>query len=294
VITRAVHFALLALVIASLVPREALRGQTQSTCGGETAPGWFRSSQRALIPADRSVRQVEQDLIARARQQVVEQASGVQVSVATMRTRGETMTDGRSASYSDVYMEMFRQASDGRIIEERRPVCVTLLGTDSLVVVLDARVEVEREAAATGFEGSVRTNQPVYRVGDAVEISVEASEQTRVYLFAVDATGVATLVFPNRYDTLNVLQSRQARRVPARGAPYSLVAELNPELGAPHGEMVLAVFYRGAAGSPFATADAFARRFTLAEINRTILALPRRDRIEMMADYEIRSADVPR
>lgn len=200
------------------------------------------------------------------------------------------MVGGRSAAYSDVYLEMFSQSTEGRIVDERPP-CVMRLGTDSLLLVLHAKVAVEREPPAAGFQAEVRTNQPAYFHGDLIEVSVRANQPARVFLFAVTPDGAATLFFPNRYDTLNLVQPGENRYIPARGtAPYSLVAELNPQLGSPHAEMVLAVFYRGDEGAPFSVRDAFTRSFTLAEVNRVLIDVPRRHRLETMAGYEIRAA----
>lgn len=271
------------------LPTPSMAQSPGATCGTMTGDGWRRSEQVAHIPADRSRLQVEQALLARARQAVVDEASGIRVAGTTVRSRAETMVGGRSAAYSDVYLEMFSQSTEGRIVDERPP-CVMRTGTDSLRLVLLAKVEVEREPPAAGFQAEVRTNQPAYFHGDPIEVSVSANQPARVFLFAVTPDGAATLFFPNRYDTLNLVRPGEDRYVPARGtAPYSLVAELNPQLGSPHAEMVLAFFYRGEGVAPFSVRDAFARSFTLAEVNRVLIDVPRRHRLERMAGYEIRA-----
>lgn len=285
------RFVSLTTLCGLLVPFGA-GAQDGMSCPEQAERGWNRSEQLAGVPPDRSREEVRQELLARARRAVVDEASGIRIAGARVRSQSETMTGGRSTDYSDLYLEMFSQTTEGRIVEERAP-CLIRIGADSLRLVLFARVQSETESVAVGFDASVTTNQPAYRDGDPIEVTVRVSQSARVYLFSVTPDGAATLFFPNRYDTLNVVAPEQVRHVPARGgAPYTLVAELNPRLGTKHAEMVLAVFYRGDAGQPFAVRDAFARGFTLAEINRALLAVPRRERTEAMTGYEIRGAEV--
>jgi len=280
-----------ATVLGTLLPLGSASAQGGSGCPVQVERGWNRSLQAARIPPDRSFEQMRQELLARARQAVVDEASGVRISGARVRSQSETMSNGRSADYSDVYLEMFSQTTDGRIVEERDP-CIVRIGADSLQLVLHARVQTESEESALGFDARVSTNQPAYRDGDQIEVTVSASASARVYLFSVAPDGAATLFFPNRYDTLNIVAPEQVRHVPARGgASYNLVAELNPRLGTKHAEMVLAVFYRGDAGQPFSVRDAFTKGFTLAEINRVLLAVPRKERAEAMTGYEIRASE---
>jgi hypothetical protein len=196
------------------------------------------------------------------------------------------MANGESREFRDSFVELYAQDAAGLIVEERfrstRP------SPDSLVVTYEARVACDAGSAPAGFSGRVETDRETYREGDAVSIEVEASTQARLYLFSVHQDGVANLIFPNRYDTVHVLAAGRRRRVPSPTAGYTLPASLKAGLGREQAEMLLAVFYTGTGLDPFTASDAFRVDYSLEQINRVLLRIPRAERTRIAVGYEIR------
>ena len=63
-------------------------------------------------------------------------------------------------------------------------------------------------------------SRPLYRVGEAITISVETQQDAFVYLFSVHADGIVTLLLPNAIDQDNFNLAGITRHVP--GSEYGL------------------------------------------------------------------------
>lgn len=248
---------------------------------------WQRVSLSRYVPADRSRAQVEQVLLSEARVLAVQEAVGITIATTTTRTQYEAMSNGSSREYRDHFIELYSQDAAGLIIEERHR--TTRPGADSLALVYEARVACDAGGEAAGFSASVTTNQLVYRVGDAISIAVNATDPARLYLFTVLQDGSARLVFPNVLDTLNGLSGGATRTVPPRNASYDLTAELDPRFGAAQAELLLGIFYTGDGPGLFRARDAGRVEFSLEQINRVLLQVPRAQRSRVAVGYEIRA-----
>lgn len=259
--------------------------------GGSCSPGldaeWQRVRLTRYVPPDRSRAQMEQLLLGEARRLAVQRAVGINVATTTSRTQYEAMSNGESKEYRDNFFELYSQDAAGVIVEEKHT--TSRRGEDSLAVNYEARVSCDSGPVAAGFTGRVETNQDSYRERDFISIEVESSDSARVYLFSLAQDGSARLIFPNRLDSENTLEAGEKRIVPRPGAPYNFIAELDPRYGPSQSEMLLAVFYRGGGPAPFRTSDAFEKVFTLQEINRVLLLIPRGERHRVAAGYEIRA-----
>ncbi|MCS7068609.1 MAG: PEGA domain-containing protein [Meiothermus sp.] len=97
---------------------------------------------------------------------------------------------------------------------------------------LQVRVWVNKDPAKTG--------NPVYQIGERIQVSVQVNQEAYVYIFSVKSTGEIGLILPNAFDQNNLLRAGETRTFPpATGARYSL------DVGGPEGQdRVLAVASR--------------------------------------------------
>lgn len=97
---------------------------------------------------------------------------------------------------------------------------------------LQVRVWVNKDPSKTG--------NPVYQIGERIQVSVQVNQDAYVYIFSVKSTGEIGLILPNAFDQNNLLRSGEIRTYPpAAGARYVL------EVAGPEGQdRVLAVASR--------------------------------------------------
>ncbi len=62
----------------------------------------------------------------------------------------------------------------------------------------------------------------LYRVGDTMGVTVTSEKSGYLYVVYVDAMGTSSLLFPNKYQTDNRIQARNAVAVPASGDKFRL------------------------------------------------------------------------
>lgn len=248
---------------------------------------WQRLRLSRSVPSDRSRAQVEQVLLSEARVLAVQQAVGISIATTTSRAQYEAMSNGSSREYRDHFIELYSQEAAGLIVEERyrtaRPYA------DSLALTYEARVACDAGSEAAGFTASLSTDQLVYRAGDSIRIAVRASDAARLYLFSVLQDGSARLIFPNSIEPRNELVGDGARTIPGPGGVYRFTAELDPRFGETQAELLLGIFLTGDAPSPFRAQDAKVVEFSLEEINRILLRIPRAQRTRVAVGYEIRA-----
>ncbi len=88
---------------------------------------------------------------------------------------------------------------------------------------LQVRVWVNKDPAKTG--------NPVYQIGERIQVSVQVNQEAYVYIFSVKSTGEIGLILPNAFDQNNLLRAGETRTFPpATGARYSL------DVGGPEGQ----------------------------------------------------------
>ncbi|RIH86634.1 PEGA domain protein [Meiothermus luteus] len=97
---------------------------------------------------------------------------------------------------------------------------------------LQVRVWVNKDPAKTG--------NPVYQIGERIQVSVQVNQDAHVYIFSVRSTGEVSLILPNPLDQNNFLRAGEIRTYPpSSGARYTL------EVTGPEGQdRVLAVASR--------------------------------------------------
>ncbi|AWR85947.1 PEGA domain-containing protein [Meiothermus taiwanensis] len=97
---------------------------------------------------------------------------------------------------------------------------------------LQVRVWVNKDPSKTG--------NPVYQIGERIQVSVQVNQDAHVYIFSVKSTGEIGLILPNAFDQNNFLRAGETRTFPpATGARYAL------EVAGPEGQdRVLAVASR--------------------------------------------------
>jgi hypothetical protein len=85
---------------------------------------------------------------------------------------------------------------------------------------LTVRTWVDRDPSKVG--------NPVYAVGESLQVSVQVSLDAYVYLFEVRATGQINLIYPNPYDGGNFVSANQVRTIPGFGARYRFTVDYPP------------------------------------------------------------------
>jgi hypothetical protein len=237
------------------------------------------------LPNDRSLEQMERVLRNEARLRLLEQTLGVSMSGVRSRTVVERMQGGASADFSDVFLEITRQEIGGRIVRD-----TAVLSGPSPVVWIELAAEIAREGgtADPGFSSDVRLNRVLFVEHDSILATLTTSRRARLYLFSVNDRGNARLLWPNPYDTLNVVVPDQERMVPQGPSPaYTLIAERDAAPGAAaQAELLWLIAHRGE-GQLFDPREAFVRPYSVESINATLLKVPRNLRSEAHAAYGI-------
>jgi len=70
----------------------------------------------------------------------------------------------------------------------------------------------------------LRTDEAVYRRGEPIQISVSASQRSRLEIWSEDATGRRTPVWPRAGQGAAVISAGHTLRLPATGADWRLLA----------------------------------------------------------------------
>jgi hypothetical protein len=80
---------------------------------------------------------------------------------------------------------------------------------------LQVRTWVDRDPGKTG--------NPVYQIGERIQVSVQVNQDAHVYIFSVNSAGEISLILPNPFDQSNFLRGGETRTFPpATGARYTL------------------------------------------------------------------------
>ena len=77
-------------------------------------------------------------------------------------------------------------------------------------------------ATVAGLGVSLWTDRPAYRVGDLISFNVQVSEDCYLTLVNVDASGKATVLFPNDFEQENLVPAGATVRIPGDSSPYQL------------------------------------------------------------------------
>jgi hypothetical protein len=251
------------------------------------------------ITRSMSLQAIEQALIAEARVRAVESVTGIGVRKVESLATSERMEalDGKpktTTQWYEDYMYYTRQETAGRIISEKPPVFKEIL-VDSrphLSLTFKAEVAIDEDAVDPGFDATLRTSQPTYRVNDTIHISAGSTRDAELYLFSVSAAGQCTLIWPNTAEPENTLWAGHNVSIPKNKEKVSFIAELPKEdASGPAAtnsvqEMLFGIFYRGDT-ELFKHSEAFSKTWTLAELNRILLRIPRKERMEVMEIYGI-------
>lgn len=65
-----------------------------------------------------------------------------------------------------------------------------------------------------------KTGNPVYQIGERIQIGVSVNQDAYVYLFSVRATGEISPILPNNFEQNNFLRAGETRLFPPQGARY--------------------------------------------------------------------------
>jgi hypothetical protein len=263
-------------------------------------PTWVNVQAHRQISRYESRELSENKLLAEARLLAIQKGTGITVrSVEAMTTRESstaTESNERDSKWFEEYLQYSRQETAGRIIKEDSPVFneVERNGDTWLQIDLRALVAIDSGNIDPGFIATLRTRQPAYREGDTIRIELESSKNAKLYLFNVSTDGKCTLIWPNLIEHDNHLTAGVKTMIPQNTERYAMVAELiKNKMQSVNGtannfsqELLFALLYRGE-DSVFDPATAFAREYSLSELNQRLISIPRSQRYEIMATFSI-------
>jgi hypothetical protein len=70
-----------------------------------------------------------------------------------------------------------------------------------------------------------KTGNPVYQIGERIQIGVSVNQDAYVYLFSVRATGEISPILPNNLEQNNFLRAGETRLFPGQGARYQFTVD---------------------------------------------------------------------
>lgn len=260
-----------------------------------TMPGWQTVVSEREIPANRSRNAVEADMLSRARIEVAERVSGVEVRTVEALTTSERTSEGddrdRENQWHQDYLYFTKQEVTGRIVNEKKPHFEAFTDGDRQMLRLtySAKADPETDRSDAGFTAQLRTRQPSYRPNDTVRIEVESSRDAQLYLFNISARGEGTMIWPNTVETDNSVARGRRTFIPKSTSRYAFVAELpddyDPAEGASQ-ELLYGILFNGNE-QLFDPEDAFVKTWQFDELNRKLMLIPGNMRTEVMSTYGV-------
>lgn len=269
--------------------------QTGSSENPQLQPGWQTVVLEREIPGNRTRNAVEADMLSRARINVAQKVSGVEVRTVEALTTSEqsTASEGseRENRWHQDYLYFTKQEVNGRIVNENEPLFEAFTDGDRQMLRLtyNAKADVETSRSDPGFTAQLRTRQPSYRPNDTVRIEVESSRDAQLYLFNISAKGEGTMIWPNTVEPDNSLARGRRTFIPKSTLRYALVAELpedyDPAEGASQ-ELLYGILFNGNE-QLFDPEDAFVKTWEFDELNRRLMMIPGNMRTEVMSTYGV-------
>jgi len=298
---------LLVLALLAHAPLYASPGATVESPGWVQQPlqvrslgdGWFEAEGEAHvvnITPEEAQRRALQD----ARERAIMYAVGIDVRAHTYLRQEET-----SAGIQDAFLSLSEQTSAGRIVEERPPEWASCelpgkpLPVDVYRATVQVRVVREEGQPDPGFQVKVAVSREHISAGDEMRLAITATRRCYVTVFCLSATDTVIVLLPHKYRQDRLVAPGDTLWIPdaeeqAMGIHYRAVL--------PAGRMSVTEMIKVVATKePFAFGEGLekvsiynqvpTREAALVELMRWLVKIPRSQRAEAQAVYEVTAAE---
>ena len=252
---------------------------------------WYRG-EGVVSLANITLDQAREKAWNQARVNALSQASVEVVGVAALKIQ-----EGSAAQDRDQFAQFVRTVARGRIValdtlfDSHQEIAIPGSARSELAyrVAIRARVRPETGVPDPGFQVELQVNRQVFRDGEALSFTLEATRDCYVTVFNLYGNDSLVVIFPNPQLPDNRLEPGRIVAVPPRGAGWEMPAGLLPGRDADE-EMLLAVAtredvplpaLRGAGAGLVAVGDA------LLAINHWLVDVPLGQRTQAVAAYRI-------
>lgn len=250
-----------------------------------STPGWVEVVAEVVASEDEAPARARQRALRRARQAAVEFVAGVRVQSSLL-----SLEQAGGREEISLLQVLTATRSDALVIDEDlrdSRISVLPAGGYRVRVTLRARVLDRGGDTAGSFSTEARLNGHLFRDGEAVQLSVRASEDARIYVVALSDAG-AVVLLPNRHLRDTRVQAGRWLHFPTpelRARGVRLEARLSDGAGESR-EGLLIVALRGnrrledlfpAAGDTFRSAESSAAPLLLNDLLAPLLEIPARD-----------------
>jgi hypothetical protein len=246
---------------------------------------WVSLSDSMYVDDRMSLAEAQETLLQRARTAAIAKVVGQRISSTTMLTQEES-----GEEYFESFKTMTANDIRGKIVDEDKPTFRRgVRGTDLLLYIsYRARVAADKQEPDPGFQVEFAASRSVYQLGEAVEMSVSATQDAYITIFSILPGNRVSVIFPNAYMQNNFLQAHQTRRIPnaeEREALEFTTIEIDG-VRAPYGELLYCV----ATKKPMAF-DQLMKQIEYEQawlkINQMLMRIPRDQRVESYAQYSV-------
>jgi hypothetical protein len=246
---------------------------------------WVTITDSMYVDDRISLQEARETLLQRSRTAAIASVVGMQVQSTQLMTEQES---------GDQYLESFKSLTSndvrGKIIDEKKPTFKRgVSGQDLLLyITYEGKVVEEKESPDPAFALEITTNRSVYQLGEAVEITVEATKDAYITMFSILSGNQVSMIFPNAYMEDNFVEAHQQRVIPNKEEREILEFTTieTKELKAPYTEMLLCV----ATKEPVQFDQIMQQieyQDAWVEMNRLLMRIPRDQRVEDYAQYSV-------
>lgn len=249
---------------------------------------WVEVSATYLAPKSLSFREGQAAVVALARRNAIEEATGFSITSFSLLNKRE-----QNFKWSEDYQQLIVSESNGKIIDEYPPdIKIEPQSNGRIeysIEVYKAMVIPDVSPEDPSFKVTIETDKSTYKVGEEITIKMMATKESYLTVFSIAADGSAALFFPNRYAKDNFVYGSIEKKIPDRftNKVFSLVAKKTQGYDLPNQELFMVV----ATKEPIEFTDprkSFAYFSNMIEINRWLMKIPRNIRAESFAAFTVR------
>jgi hypothetical protein len=182
---------------------------SHSACAAEQ--GWVEAAGEATADDTRTLNDVKQEALERARRKAIEQVVGFKVQGETMVRNFAMQSDFVASLSSGAILEekvLRWETETFRKDETRAPVLLYR-------VFLRAKVAVDAANPDPAFKISATLNRPLFKNGDDVVLRIKSTRDCYVTILVVTENNNVYLVLPNKHKKINFLKEGEEYMYPS-------------------------------------------------------------------------------
>lgn len=249
---------------------------------------WVEVSAEYQAPDGMSFRKGQAAVIALARKNAIEKATGFTITSFSL-----LRTNEKDFKWSEDYQRLIVSESNGKIIDEVPPkVDIDSKRKGGIFFKIEryrAKVIPDLSKEDPNFSVSAKTDKGTYRVGDEVKLIMEASMDAHLTVFSIAPDGSAALYLPNRFQKDAFVFGNDVSYFPDQYTQkiFTMRAKKTEGFRLPTNELFLVV----ATKSNYIFDDrrkSFVYYTDMLAINRWLMKIPRNERAEAFATFRVR------